>query len=200
MFEIHSRISFCSFTVVVIFQTYLQHIGINVRIPMNRTQHCMWECMGAGCAPIQGPQNCPIAKRTHQGFGNSIIRFSEIANSLHDLVHVALLMDTHRSTRHYIYTCEYIYIYTHGNPRLACRTHGNMPALPTWPPCRPTKFPRPADPTGSPADLQPLCACACTSASESISASVNTSVSILYPSAHLHVHPRPRAHPNPLSH
>ena len=78
MFEIHSRISFCSFTVVVIFQTYLQHIGINVRIPISRTQHCMWECMGAGCAPIQGPQNCPIAKRTHQGFENSIIRFSEV--------------------------------------------------------------------------------------------------------------------------
>ena len=99
-----------------------------------------------------------------------------------------------------IYMWVYMYIYIHGKPRLACRTNGNMPALPTWPPCRPTNFPRPADPTGSPADLQPLCACACTSASESISASVNTSVSILYPSAHLHVHPRPRAHPNPLSH
>ena len=119
---------------------------------MNRTQHCMWECMGAGCAPIQGPQNCPIAKRTHQGFENSIIRFSEIANSLHDLVHVALLMDTHRSTRHYIYTCEYIYIYTWKSAIGLSHTWeyaspADLATLPTyqvspscwpyWQPCRP---------------------------------------------------------------
>ena len=75
-------------------------------------------------------------------------------NSLHDLDHVALLMDTHRSTRHYAYTCEYICIYIYTWKAAIGLSHkweyaspADLATLPTyqlspscwpnWQPCRP---------------------------------------------------------------